>query len=474
MRHVVPIAIAMLLLIGNASPDIVSAQDPVLLDLLPTASEIGPGFALVERRVRSLDEQATAFASADAARLLAGWQWQENAFAVFQTTSLPLATVDISLTRFTSLEGAAAALPYFLDDRAAVLGQTEVQSLSQTALGDEMRVVAGEVEGGFDSTIYVRSGPLLIRVSVTSAPGGPAVSPEEIARAIVDRATPAPANVVQLVAAELPATLPLDDADCFSVAGEGALDVPAVVERLAGLADGAIALEKLGWQGGVYRQFTCNPPPGRAGWVEISLHRFGDAGLAADAVTLFAAARERGTKLQPAAVSELGERTAALTGPGVNGTEYTLYVSNGPVLFAVTGVAPNGDPRADVEQTAAALLTLPAPAVTALVAAPTATAATIAAAPTATPYNLVAAPTAPPLPTVTPLPTSTPTPAPTATPLPTATPTATPLPTAPPPTAVPALIPVEVPATLPPPTATTGPQPTPTPRVIRPPTPATG
>ena len=32
------------------------------------------------------------------------------------------------------------------------------------------------------------------------------------------------------------------------------------------------------------------------------------------------------------------------------GPEYTLYVSSGPLLVRITGVAPTGDPAPDVEQ----------------------------------------------------------------------------------------------------------------------------
>ena len=119
MRHVVVVA-ALLLLIGSVPTVGVTAQDRSLLDLLPTTADVGPAFVVVDNRTRTLAEQATGFADADeAARLLAGWDWQENVFRVFQTTEstpaeAPKATLDISLTRFANAEGAttgAALLP---------------------------------------------------------------------------------------------------------------------------------------------------------------------------------------------------------------------------------------------------------------------------------------------------------------------------------------------------------------------------
>src|SRR5215212_4902372 len=196
MRHLVSI-VALLLLVASIPAVSVTAQQSSLLDLLPSAADLGPGFVVVDNRTRSLAEQATGFANADeAARLLAGWDWQENVFQVFQTvdstpTGAPLATLDISLTRFANAEGAAEALPYFLRDRAAVLAQFEVKSQNVTPrpIGDEMRVLSGPVEGGDNTTLYVRTGALLLRLSQTATTGAPAISSEAIAQEIVDRAT---------------------------------------------------------------------------------------------------------------------------------------------------------------------------------------------------------------------------------------------------------------------------------------------
>ena len=369
MRHVVVVA-ALLLLIGSVPTVGVTAQDRSLLDLLPTAADVGPAFVVVDNRTRTLAEQATGFANADeAARLLAGWDWQENVFRVFQTAEstpagAPEATLDISLTRFANAEGATTALPYFLSDRAAVLAQYEVksQNLTPQSIGDEMRVLSGPVEGGDNTTLYVRTGALLLRLSLTAASGAPAISPEAIAQEIVDRATAqSPSGsltVMQPAAGSLLDTLPLDHAACFSVEGEGEMDVPAVIERLGTDAGASTTLQDLGWQGGVYRQFACKPPPGRVGWVDISVHRFPDAASANEAVAYFAASRADSMDLQSVPAAEIGDSSAALTGRAVNGTEYSLYMSQGPLLYAVTGVAPDSgsDPRADVEAIATALL----------------------------------------------------------------------------------------------------------------------
>jgi hypothetical protein len=485
MRHVVVVAV-LLLLIGSVPTVGVTAQDRSLLDLLPTAADVGPAFVVVDNRTRTLAEQATGFANADeAARLLAGWDWQENVFRVFQTAEstpagAPQATLDISLTRFANAEGVTRALPYFLSDRAAVLAQYEVksQNLTPQSIGDEMRVLSGPVEGGDNTTLYVRTGALLLRLSLTAASGAPAMSPETIAQEIVDRATSqlpsGSLTVMQPAAGSLLDTLPLDHAACFSVEGEGEMDIPAVIERLGTDAEAATALQDLGWQGGVYRQFACKPPPGRVGWVDISVHRFPDAASANEAVDFFAASRADSMDLQIVPATAIGDSSAAVTGRAVNGTEYSLYLSHGPLLYAVTGVAPDSgsDPRPDVEAIATALLASTGPVqVEEFPSAAPATSEVIP--PTMAPVH-----TATPLPTLVPIPvpTSTPIPPPTATPLPTAPPMLAAIPTVPPsPTVVPTPVPTAIlPPAPPPPTATTGPLPTATPRVIHPPTPDAG
>ena len=144
MRHFVSI-VALLLLIGSVPAVTVTAQERSLLDLLPTAADLGPTFVVVDNRPRTLAEQATGFANADeAARQLAGWEWQENVFRVFQNVeSTPTGA---PRRRSTSVSPASRtprarllALPYFLSDRAAVLAQGEVKSQNLTSAADRRR-----------------------------------------------------------------------------------------------------------------------------------------------------------------------------------------------------------------------------------------------------------------------------------------------------------------------------------------------
>lgn len=468
----------MVLLGGLQGSFTVRAQEQPLVELLPTAGDLSADLVQSEDRARTLSEQAAMFANAsEMTQLLTQWGWQENVFRVYQSTiptgsGAPSATIDVSLTRFAAPDGAAAALPAFLEDRAAVLGESEVQRPLQ--LGEETRALTGQTPQGDDVTLYVRQGNLLLRVSVTTLQGTP-IAPERIAQGILTGAgaqpsvTEQPQNVESgPLASYLLSDLPIPNASCFSLASEGALDLPALQGRYGGVNDLDEELQRMGWQGGDFRQFGCaNPPGGNAGWIDMTVQEFASPDDASVAVYYFADARSRSTNLQTASASALGEATAALSGPGVNGEDYTLYFSSGPLLFSVTGVAPTGDPRADVGDVATVLYerSLGAPvAETPAIVTPQPTAAVIVQ---ETPFA-----TTVPLPTIAP-------PA-TATPIPTFVPTAVPLPTETPvPTTIPVIIPTSTPlppaptAAPPVPTATrtTTTGPTPTPRVIRPPTP---
>ena len=283
MRHFLSIAMISMLLLSGMLVGQARAQEISLLDVLPSAGDIGAGFGVIEDRPRSLEEQATGFSdAAQAAQLLASWGWQENALQRFASDT---ETVDISATRFASADGAAQALPFFLNDRAAILGQQESSSI--VPIGDEARAVNGFYNGLYDYTLYVRSGPLLMRISAASESGSPHASPEAIAQGIIDRAAgvvseqgaPADATAAQSANVVLPDSLPLSGIACAPVADNA--DVLTQMERFDGIANARSTLPAMGWLEGAGREFGCDTPTsGHVGWVSLSVHRFNDPGAA--------------------------------------------------------------------------------------------------------------------------------------------------------------------------------------------------
>lgn len=126
-----------------------------------------------------------------------------------------------------------------------------------------------------------------------------------------------------------------------------------MVDRLGGPAVAEQRLIDWGWQGMAYRVYACDGPPRSGiGWAEINVHPFGSPSAAQQAVDFFAAARAEGTPLIIDECPNIGEACAVVTGPAVNGKEFTIYASRGSWLVRVTGVSPSGIPFIDVRQVA--------------------------------------------------------------------------------------------------------------------------
>jgi hypothetical protein len=150
-------------------------------------------------------------------------------------------------------------------------------------------------------------------------------------------------------------------------------------------------------------------------WIELGIHRFGDAAAASAAVPYFARARTVGTRLVEVSALPLGDQAAAVGGPSELGPELTVYVSAGHLLLRATGIAHSGDPRRETELVMTALFLhntsgQDAPRATEPTPQPITTPTPIPPLPTSTPVP-------PPLPTATAIPIPT-LPSPTSTPLP--------------------------------------------------------
>jgi len=147
----------------------------------------------------------------------------------------------------------------------------------------------------------------------------------------------------------LPESLPLAHAACFRIEDDGAYTFDELTNRLGGTDDAATQLDEWGWQASSYRIFACdNPPKGEVGRVEINVHRFRDAISAQQAVEYFAAIRADGTLLIPGPTPPFGDYGVSLAGPTTNGSEVTIYASQGATLVRVTGVSRSGIPFMNV------------------------------------------------------------------------------------------------------------------------------
>ena len=108
-------------------------------------------------------------------------------------------------------------------------------------------------------------------------------------------------------------------------------------------------MQEWGWQENVYRIYASdNPPPDAVGWLALGIHRFASVDGAAAALPYFAAARRNALGYEPVDVGLFADQTEAMAGQAVNGEELIIYARRGNLIFRVDGIAPNGDPTADV------------------------------------------------------------------------------------------------------------------------------
>jgi uncharacterized protein len=181
---------------------------------------------------------------------------------------------------------------------------------------------------------------------------GPTPTPTIVPPPVTPTSTPsltAEAQAGAELLRRLPNALPLDHATCFDTVNDGTLSFEQLLGRFSGVQDAAIRLQGWGWQASAFRQFGCDgPPDGEAGWIDITVHLFGNSLAAQEAVDYFAATRAEGGPLVLAEAPAIGDHAAALSGPAVNGKEFTIYASQGPLLVRVTGVSPSGIPFINV------------------------------------------------------------------------------------------------------------------------------
>jgi hypothetical protein len=152
-----------------------------------------------------------------------------------------------------------------------------------------------------------------------------------------------------LITDYLPDSLPVDYAACFQAPDAQVLSFDDLIGRFANPEEVASLLDAWGWQTSAYRAFTCDAPAaGEAGLIDMSVHRFADDASAQHALRYFVEDRAAALNLVPSPAPVMGDLALALEGPTASGGDYTLYVSSGPMLVRVTGVAPSGTPTTNV------------------------------------------------------------------------------------------------------------------------------
>jgi hypothetical protein len=149
--------------------DRATAQFTQLSNGLPAATDLPGSLRVVDEGSRSASEIVASFPDpVEAAQQFSSWGWIENSYRTYAQVDPPasrgVTSLEVSLHRFADPTGAASALLYFADARAAALGLTV----------EPMGHLVGNVPGGTEATVYDQQGTVLVRITAV----GPSPSAE--------------------------------------------------------------------------------------------------------------------------------------------------------------------------------------------------------------------------------------------------------------------------------------------------------
>jgi predicted metalloprotease len=205
------------------------------------------------------------------------------------------------------------------------------------------RIIAfmrGYLDGATGCGLPLAAGPELPDPSATEPDDtNPAPGPAPTDRRVPDLA----------LSTLVPTVLELPQGQPFHLESEGISTFDDMVGSFPDPVEARDLLLAWGWQENVYRIYASDtPPPDAVGWVALGIHRFATVDGAAAALPYFAAARRNALGYEPVDVGLFADQTEAIAGEAVNGEELIIYARRGNLVFRVDGIAPNGDPTADV------------------------------------------------------------------------------------------------------------------------------
>ena len=126
-----------------------------LTSLVPDSLELPQGqpFRLESEGISTFDDMVHGFPdSAEAGDLLQEWGWQENVYRIYASDTPPPNAVGwlaLGIHRFASVDGAAAALPFFAEARRNALGY---QPVDVGLFADQTEAMSGEASNGRSSS----------------------------------------------------------------------------------------------------------------------------------------------------------------------------------------------------------------------------------------------------------------------------------------------------------------------------------
>ncbi len=127
-----------------------------------------------------------------------------------------------------------------------------------------------------------------------------------------------------------------------------------------GTDDAAQRLEEWEWEGNAFREFDlpadADAEPDQTNHVDVSVHRFGGAEAAEEALPYFSDLVVDAQGLEEVDVDPLGDQVRALSGAPDGANLVILYIRSGTDLIRIGTASPEGDPTADAVAVAEAIL----------------------------------------------------------------------------------------------------------------------
>jgi hypothetical protein len=139
----------------------------------------------------------------------------------------------------------------------------------------------------------------------------------------------------------------------MDVITDGSRTLDDVVANFVDPKDAAELFEEWEWQANHVRGYHVPSgtelEPDEIDGIYISIHQFGDASSAEDALDFIVAAHVQGSDLEDRQVDGLGDYAHEIYGEMPYGNEVTWYVQVDDLVIRFSASAPEGDPRGEAE-----------------------------------------------------------------------------------------------------------------------------
>ena len=339
-------------------------------DLLPGENEAPPGLIPSAEGQRSLDEVSAAFANpAETESFFEEWGWRENRYREFlPADGTALSPVDlefarVGIHRFGGAQEAAAAAEYIAQDTATGLGGEWTPGPGS---GDGAILITGQNANGNWAYLSAHQGPYVLGVSTSSPQGDAAGGAVDFAEPVLNRmqvggataSGPLAESVSDVLATLLPTEAEIPPG--LVQTDDRARNLEQSSQVYSDPADMKQRFQAWEWRANVFRAFSAADPssvaPENASLIAVSIHEFGSADGASQALDYALNDEVSVFGHQEIALEPLGDRSRALSGRDPAGNETVVYIQVQSTLIVVAAISPEGDPTLDALSVAETVL----------------------------------------------------------------------------------------------------------------------